>query len=327
VFSAYVWVMSGSHDHTARMRPKEASVITSWVAIASVGVAIVLVALKGGAWYLSGSVAMLSSLADSGLDLAASFVTLLAVRYAATPPDADHRYGHGKAEAFAGLFQAGLVAVSAALVATEAVSHLLKPVPILASGLALGVLAVSIVLTGSLITLQSWAVKQTGSIATSGDRAHYASDLAANLAVMLGIGASVWFGLTWADAAAGLIVAAWLAYGAWHVARGAADHLMDREMSEADRTRIRALAMEDKALLDVHDLRTRMSGPYVHVQFHADIAPHLSLAEAHKIVVAAEHRIRAEFPAADILIHPDPADQAEPHGHEDFAEGRRGARA
>jgi cation diffusion facilitator family transporter len=296
----------------------ELSQITGRAAAASVAVAGVLIALKAWAWFQSGSVAMLSSLADSTLDFAASLFTFFAVRYAATPPDAEHRYGHGKAEAFAGLFQAGLVVVSAALVAVEAFRRLVSPQPILNGEEGIGVMAVSIMLTAALIWYQTQAVARTGSVATKGDRAHYAADLAANLVVIFGIIAGAFFGLVWADAIAGLLVAAWLAWGAATIARESADHLMDREAPDEDRARIVTLAMQTGEIAAVHDLRTRASGPYLHIQFHADLDSTLSLTAAHAIMVAAESRIRAAYPHADVIIHPDPKGAAEPHGHEFF---------
>jgi len=308
-----------------RTDPRKSASITRRAAQLSVAVALVLIALKGWSWITSGSVAMLSSLADSMLDLVASLFTYFAVRYAAAPPDREHRFGHGKAESFAGLFQAGLVAVSGGLIAVEAVRRLLDGRPVEHGLSAIAVMVVSIVITGALIWRQTVAVRQTGSVATAGDRAHYAADLLANVAVIIGIAASAFLGWTWADALAGLFVAGWLAWGAWKVARQSADHLMDRELADADRDRIRALALEGGEVLAVHDLRTRASGPYIHIQFHADLDPDLPLRRAHAIIVAAEARIRAEFQAADIIIHPDPVDSAEPHGHEYFAEGRKAA--
>jgi cation diffusion facilitator family transporter len=297
--------------------------ITRGMAKLSVAVAAALIVMKTWAWLASGSVAMLSALADSTLDLAASLFTYFAVRYAAQPPDREHRYGHGKAEAFAGLVQAGLVAVSAALILVEAIGRLLEPRPITHGSESIVVMLASIALTSALVTLQARAIRRTGSIATAGDRMHYVSDLAANCVVILGVVAGAFWNQPWADAAAGIFVAVWLVYGAWSIARGAADHLMDREMADEQRARIRELALVDPQVRGVHDLRTRMSGPYVHIQFHADLHPDISLETAHKIIVAAENRIRAEFPAADVIIHPDPGDRAEPHGHEYFSEGKR----
>jgi cation diffusion facilitator family transporter len=261
---------------------------------------------------------MLASLADSTLDLLASLITYYAVRYAAAPPDREHRFGHGKAEAFAGLVQGGLVAVSSVVVAIEAIPHLIRPVAIAHGMESLAVMVLSVVLTAGLISVQTQAVRRTGSVATRADRLHYVGDLASNLVVMAGIGLGAFFGIGWADALAALIVVAWLIWGSLSVARESADHLLDRELSDEARARIRTLAEADGRIGHIHDLRTRTSGPYMHIQFHADLPPTLTLEEAHHILVAAEERIRGEFPTADIIIHPDPRGRAEPHGHEDF---------
>ena len=315
--------MDGSSQNFGKLPPEEAARITRGAAVMSIAAALFLVALKGASWLQSGSVAMLSSLADSTLDLAASAFTYFAVRYAATPPDREHRFGHGKAESFAGLFQAGLVAVSGALIAVEAVRRLVDGRPVTHGVEALAVMVVSVVVTGALVVAQSRAVARTGSVATRGDRAHYAADFAGNIAVIIGIAASAFLHWIWADAVAGLFVAAWLGHGALQVARAAADNLMDRELPDGDRERIKALALEGGDILGVHDLRTRAAGPYVHIQFHADLDPDLPLRRAHEIVVAAEGRIRGAFLGSDIIIHPDPRDSSEPHGHEYFAEGRK----
>ncbi len=312
--------MSGSHDTAppCGLTVAQTARITRNVARLSVATATVLIAIKAWAWLASDSVAMLSSLADSGLDGLASLFTLLAVGYAAQPPDNEHRHGHGKAEAFAALMQAMLVGVSATLVAIEAIGRFRDPQPIVASTLALAVMLVSIALTLGLITAQTKALRRTGSVATRGDRAHYAADLAANFAVIVGIGAATWLGLPWADPLVGLLVAIWLAWSALDVARGGFDQLLDRELPDETREKIRQLALSTGGLLDVHGLRTRAAGPYLHVQFHAELPAHLSLVDAHRLMVDAEKAIHSQYPAADILIHPDPQGQAEPHGSDLF---------
>ncbi len=292
----------------------EARLATRRVAALSVAVAAVLIVVKAAAWLASGSVAMLASLSDSGLDLIASMITFFAVRYAAEPPDAEHRFGHGKAEAFSSLTQAGLVFASGALIGQEAIRNLLHPHPIEQGVAGVLVMLVSIVLTLALITAQSRVLRATGSVAISGDRAHYAADLASNAVALVGIGLAAWLGLGWIDAAAGLVVALWLVWGAIGVFREASAQLMDRELPEEDRTRIVQLATIDPRVLGVHQLRTRASGPYVHMQMHADLAADISLAEAHTIMVAAENRLLEAFPSADIIIHPDPRGLAEKHG-------------
>src|ERR1700752_1977105 len=133
------------------MPAAEAATLTRQVTLLSVLTAAVLVAMKLGAWLVSGSVALMASLADSGLDLVASLATFFAVRYAVAPPDAEHRFGHGKAEAFASLFQGGLVFAAAALIGREAVVDLIHPHPLQQEGWAVAVMVVSILLTAGLI--------------------------------------------------------------------------------------------------------------------------------------------------------------------------------
>jgi cation diffusion facilitator family transporter len=305
-------------NEIAPITSSEHARLTSRAAALSVAVAVCLIALKAWSWFISGSVAMLASLADSALDLMASVIILLAVRYAATPPDREHRFGHGKAEAFAGLVQAGIVGFSALLIGVEAVRRLLEPELITHAAESIAVMVVSIAVTSGLVAVQTHAARRTGSVATRADRLHYAGDIAANVAVILGIAAGAYLGATWGDPVAAMLVAAWLIWGAVKIWREAAEHLLDREVPDETRARIRALAEADESILHVHELRTRTSGPYLHIQFHAELDPDISLEAAHRIVVAAEERIRSEFPTADIIIHPDPKGRAEPHGHEDF---------
>jgi len=312
---------------TFGLSPRESAALTRRVTLLSVAVAFVLVGVKALVWVMSGSVAILASLADSGLDLIASLATFFAVRYAAAPPDAEHRYGHGKAEAFASLMQAGLVFASAALIGQEAVRHFIEPSRLENEGWAIAVMVFSTALTLVLITAQGRVLRRTASVAVSGDRAHYAADLASNVIALVGIGIAALTGWRGADAYAAIVVAALLLWGAVGVFRQASNQLMDRELPEDARARIVALMTADPRLTDVHQLRTRASGPYVHMQMHADLDPNLTLADAHEVLVAAEKRVLEAFPAADIIIHPDPRGRAEPHGGA-FAEskvGRRGS--
>jgi ferrous-iron efflux pump FieF len=306
-----------------RLDYQDIAKLTSRAAIASVCAALLLVCLKTWAQIQADSAALVASLADSALDVVASVVTLVSVRYAAEPPDAEHRFGHGKAEALAGVFQAGVVAVSSIFVAWTSFQRLLNPVPLQAEGLAMGVMIVSIVVTGTLVAYQAWTIRQTASIATKGDMAHYMSDFLTNIVALLGIAAASKFAIFWADGAAGLFVALWLAHGAWGIASEAADHLLDREASDETRAQIKSIAQKVDGLRRVHDLRTRMSGPWLHIQFHADVDPDLTLGQAHLIIVEAENQIRQAFPGADIIIHPDPDDDSAPHGHPAFGLGHK----
>jgi cation diffusion facilitator family transporter len=296
------------------LTPAESAALTRRITALSVATALVLTTIKGVVWLASDSVSILASLADSALDLLAALGTFAAVRYAAAPPDAEHRYGHGKAEAFASLVQAGLVFASAALIGQEAIRHLIHPKPIAEEGWAVGAMAISTVLTALLIAAQTQVLRKARSVAVTGDRAHYLADLASNLAALAAIGASALFHVGGFDAIGGLIVGLVLLWGAISVFRQASDELMDRELPDDARARIVALMTEDPRLTDVHQLRTRASGPIVHIQMHADLDPELSLEIAHEVVVAAERRVLEAFPAADIIIHADPRGKAEPHG-------------
>lgn len=278
----------------------------------SVTVATVLVALKTFVVVASGSLSILASLTDSGLDLVASLITFFAVRYAKTPPDKEHPFGHGKAEAFSALFQAGLVFASGALILQSGVTHLLHPEPVRQSAWAVAVLILSLVLTLGLVMVQTRVLRDENSVAVSADRMHYLTDLVTNVVALIGVGiAALGFGL--ADTVAGFVMGLWFLWSAIGVFREASDHLMDRAMSDEDVARIRALVLDDAAVRDVHQIRTRLAGPYVLIQMHVELDPRLSLADAHRIIIAAENRLMEAFPNADILIHPDPQGEAEPH--------------
>ena len=295
------------------LTPAQSARLTRRVTLMSLATATVLVTIKAAVWVVSGSVALLASMADSGLDLLASLATFFAVRYAAAPPDAEHRYGHGKAEAFASLIQAGLVFASAALIGQQAIRHILTPRPIEQTGWALAVMTLSTVLTAALIGAQTMLLKRTASVAVSADRTHYLADLASNFIALAGIGAVAAFGWKSLDAIAGLAVAILLLWGAVAVFRESSNQLMDHELPDDAREKIVALMTEDPRINNVHQLRTRASGPIVHIQMHADLDPDLSLVAAHQAVVAAEKRVLSAFPAAEIIVHPDPRGRAEPH--------------
>jgi ferrous-iron efflux pump FieF len=305
------------HDIQAQSgaRPvEETTALTRKVTRWSVAVATLLAVIKAIAFAASGSIAVLASLADSGLDILAAGATFLAVRYAAAPPDREHRYGHGKAEAFASLLQAGLVFASAALVGQEAIQHLISPHPLQAEGWAIGVMVVSTLLTMALVWAQTGVLRQTHSVAVSGDRTHYIADIGSNVFALIGLGLATLLGAPRFDAAAGLLVTAWLVWGAIQVFRDSSSQLMDRELPDSARAEIVARMTSDPKVRGVHQLRTRASGPYIHIQMHADLDPDLSLEQAHEVVVEAENRVLEAFPAADIIIHPDPEDRADAHG-------------
>jgi len=291
----------------------DAHATTRRITTLSVGTATILIVMKAFALGASGSVSILATLADSSLDLIASLATFFAVRWAAAPADAEHRYGHGKAEALAALVQAGLIFASAAFIGWEAVQRIFDPRPVSAGGWAVGVVVISIAVTLWLVWMQTRALKKTASLAVAGDRAHYAADLAANVVVLIGVVSGAYLGAPGLDAAAGLVVAVWLFWGAVSLLRESADHLLDHAGPEEDRVAITAAVLADPRISGLHQLRTRMVGQVLMVQMHIDLDPQLTLEAAHAIVVEAEQRILVAFPHADILIHADPRGRAEVH--------------
>jgi ferrous-iron efflux pump FieF len=262
-------------------------------AIASVAVSALLVVIKAGAYFASHSVAMQASMADSALDLLASLLNMLAIRHALTPTDAEHRFGHGKAEPLAGLAQGAFIAASALFLSIEAVRRIANPTPIDNSVPALAVMVVSIGVTFALIAYQRRVVAQTGSIAVEADSGHYASDLLSNVGVIAALILSAWMGWTLADPVLALIVAGILVWTAWGVGRRSLDQLMDHELPDEDRQRIRAIAESQPGVIDAHDLKTREAGLSTFIQLHLRLRADMTLVEAHKIGDDVEHAIRA----------------------------------
>ncbi|MFZ1413804.1 MAG: cation diffusion facilitator family transporter [Defluviicoccus sp.] len=277
-----------------------------WAAIAAVAVAALLIAGKAAAWGATGAVSLLSSLVDSLIDLAASTVNLLAIHHAAQPADNEHRFGHGKAEALAGLSQGIFVTGSAAFLLVEAVRRLIEPQPIANTDVGIAVMAVSIVLTLGLVVFQRFVIRRTGSVAISGDALHYRGDLLVNLSVIVALVLSAQFGWVMADPVFAFFIAAYIVWGAYGILKGSMATLMDRELDEADRQKICAIALSRPGVFDVHDVRTRSSGTHAFIQLHLEMDGELTLRAAHAIADAVMHDIERAFPNAEVLIHEDP---------------------
>ena len=279
---------------------------------ASVTVAAAMIAIKLVAWIATDSVSMLSSLLDSLLDAAASILNLVAVRQAVTPADREHRFGHGKAEPLAGLGQAAFIGGSAMFLFIEAAHHLVQPVPTINTELGIGVMVVAIAITLALVLYQRHVVHHTGSLVISADELHYRSDVILNLSVIVSLLVSGNLGWLYADPLFGIAIGVWIIYGAWQVARKAVGQLMDHELPDAERARIRAIALAHPGVTAVHDLRTRASGPTAFIQVHIEMDGDMALAEAHRISDEVEAQLLAAFPRSEVIIHQDPAGVEEP---------------
>lgn len=279
---------------------------------ASVAVAAVLIVVKIAAYLVTDSVAVLSSLIDSLLDAAAALINLFAVRHALTPADREHRFGHGKAEALAGLGQSAFIAGSAVFLIFEASHRLLDVQPVQNSMIGIGVLVFAIALTIVLVHFQRRVVRSTGSVAIKADVLHYLGDLLVNSSVILSLFLGMQFGWHFLDPVFAIAIAVYIVASAWQIARQSLDQLMDRELPDEARQRIKEIALAESGVVALHDLRTRAAGRTQFIQLHLEMDPDISLARAHEISDAVEARLLETFPGAEVIIHEDPAGIPEP---------------
>jgi ferrous-iron efflux pump FieF len=286
-----------------------------WATYASVAVALLLISVKFAAWLETGSVALLSSLIDSLLDAVASIVNLFAVRHALTPADREHRFGHGKAEPLAVLGQSAFIIGSALLLLAEAVRRLIHPATVENPPAGIAVMVFSIVVTIALVLYQRHVVRRTGSIAITADELHYRGDLILNGSVIAALILSGIFGLRILDPLFGAAIGLWIIYSAARLARLSLVQLMDRELPDDEREKIRDIALSHPEVAAAHDLRTRVAGPTAFIQLHIEMDGDISLVRAHEISDEVEARLRAAYPHAEIIIHQDPEGVEEPRSN------------
>ncbi len=306
--------MSGAHhhhhhghgNHHHRHRSSERTQLTSRAAIASISMALFLVALKTYASWDTGSVAMLGSLADTALDFVASLITFFGVRWAAMPADDEHRFGHGKAEALAALVQVILISVSAMIIVWRSVDRLQSGEPTQGLELGIGVSVIAMIATFALLAYQRYVIRKTGSVAIMTDHVHYQTDVLLNVSVIAALVLDQMLGWRLADPLFGFAIAAWLLYGAWSAASHSVDQLMDREWPEDEREAFLAAAQDYPELEGLHDLRTRTSGAHRFVQFHVWVPGDWTVTVAHERMDAVEEKLQHRFPGTEIIIHLDP---------------------
>lgn len=275
-------------------------------AIASVSVAVVLIATKFAAWILTDSVSLLSTLIDSFLDAAASILNLIAVHHALQPADREHRFGHGKAEPLASLAQSAFICGSAVFLLIEAGQRIAHPRDIANTDIGYAVMVFSIVLTVILVGFQRYVVKKSGSIAINADSLHYQTDVLINLGVMVSLFLSSSLGWLYADPLIAVLIAFYIVKGAWGIGNTALAILMDRELEDDDRQKIRDIVMAHSEVKGLHDLRTRSSGINSFIQFHLELDGEMKLRDAHEISEQVELELMDAFPNAEVIIHEDP---------------------
>lgn len=279
-----------------------------WVkfaAISASSVALILVGIKFYAWLMTDSSAMLASTTDSVLDLFASLMSVIILRFALAPADDDHKFGHGKAESLAGLVQAAFVLGSSILLIFSGVERVLNPQVIVRSEIAIWVTIVALCLTVGLVVFQKIVINKTGSVVISGDALHYQSDILLNIGVLLAVFLSQGIWLP-ADGVFTILVAIFLLISAGQIIFTSVYQLMDSELNEEELSDISAIIIKHEHALGFHDLRTRQAGPQRFIQFHLELENHLSLLEAHQICDEIEAEICAAFSPCEVFIHPDP---------------------
>lgn len=285
---------------------KDTNALNRSAAMASVSVAILLVGLKAWAALSTGSTAMLGSLADTTLDLVASLATLLGVWVASQPADEHHRFGHGKAEALAAMFQIVLISISALTLAFRAVQQFIGGARTEAAGEGIAVSLIALAATFALLAWQRYVIRKTGNLAIETDHVHYQSDVLLNLAVIAALALDQYAGIAGSDPLFGLAIALWLGWGAWKASQRALDQLMDREWSVEKRVQFLEVIARHPELKGIHDLRTRTSGNRDFVQFHVSVDPNMTVTEAHRVMDEIEAKLHVEYPDVEMLIHPDP---------------------
>ena len=298
----------------AAIAPQRAARLMRLATYASVSVASVLVATKIFAWVMTDSVSLLSTLMDSLLDVAASVLNLIAVHHALQPADDEHRFGHGKAEALAGLGQAAFISGSAAFLLIEAGQRIFNPKTIDNSEIGIAVMVVAILLTAILVAFQHYVVRKTGSLAISADSLHYQTDVLVNASVIVSLLFVTRLGWTLADPLFAIAIAGYILWGAWRIAYGARNVLMDHELPDEDRQRICAIAMNHPEVQAIHDLRTRSAGTQIFIQLDLEMDGDLKLRDSHAVAVQVMTELADAYPNAEVFVHQDPAGEEQEHG-------------
>lgn len=283
--------------------------LTQSAAIFAMIVAGILIVAKGFAWADADASSILASFADSCLDILVSLVNFFAIRFAFSPADKEHPFGHGKAESLAALMQSAFISGSAFVLLLHASERLIHPQPILSWQLAVWIMSLSLVLTIILVIYQTWVYRQTGSLAVKADSAHYVGDILANVAVITALLGAQW-GLFWLDPLVAVLIVLALLKSAYGIAKEALGMLMDHALDPDVVATVEQLVSKNSVILGCHDIKTRQSGNVQFIQLHLEFSGQLALSHAHSQGEWLVEQLVKKYPRADILIHHDPIDQA-----------------
>lgn len=287
-------------------KPNHAHLMKS-ASFASIIVALFLMIIKVIAFGMTDALSILASLLDSFLDIISSIINFFAVRYALNPADDEHRYGHGKAEALAGLGQASLITISVLLLIFESVMRLIEPHSVKHIDIGISVTIISIIFTAMLVGYQSYVVKKTKSLAIKADMMHYKTDFYLNGAILVSLVVTYFTGILQLDSILAIGISLLVLWGVKDIVMQSINQILDRELPDDERKKLYMLAVSHPKVKEIHDLRTRTSGNGVFMQFHIELPPETLLLEAHQISDEVEAHIHKSYPHnIEVFIHIDP---------------------
>jgi cation diffusion facilitator family transporter len=283
----------------------------------SISAALATILLKGLAWWLTGSVGLLSDALESFVNLAGALMALAMLSVAASPPDEDHSYGHGKAEYFSSAFEGFLILLAALGIGYAAVERLLNPQPLEAVGVGLAVSVVASVINFATARILMKVGRKYRSITLEADAHHLFTDVWTSVGVIVGVGL-VWLtGWLWLDPVIALLVAVNIVWTGWHLLNRSAAGLMDVSIAPQELSAIQTILDGYRAQgLDFHALRTRQAGSRAFVTLHVLVPGTWSVQEGHDWLERIEADIRRAVANCNVTTHLEP--QEDPVSHYDL---------
>lgn len=286
--------------------PKEGSRPTrfAWISILA---AASTIALKGGAFVVTGSVGLLADALESFANLAAAVVALLAIAAALRPADEEHAYGHTKAEYFASGFEGALVLAAASAILVAAVPRLFDPRPLQEVGAGLVIVAVASAINFGVARILLGAAQRFGSIALEADARHLLTDVWTSVGVIVGVGLSALTGWARIDAVTAIAVAVHITRTGASLVYRSGMGLLDTALPEASRGVIHeVLGRYEVQGITFHALRTRQAGARRFVSFHVLVPGDWSVQRGHDLVERIEAEIRSAVPNSTVFTHLEP---------------------
>lgn len=275
----------------------------------SIAAALATIVLKGAAWWLTGSVGLLSDAIESFVNLAGALMALWMLTLAERPADHGHPYGHSKAEYFSSAFEGLLIMLAAISIAYAAIGRLLRPQALDALGVGILVSAVACAVNLAVARLLLQAGKVHRSITLEADAHHLMTDVWTSVGVILGIGLVALSGWNWLDPAIALLVAANIVWTGWQLMHRSASGLMDIALPAAEMVRVQSV-LQRYAQYDItyHALRTRQAGRRSFITLHVLVPGEWTVKMAHDWVERIESDLRATIPGSHIMAHLEPMD-------------------